>query len=141
MSIAEATIREQVGHYLSLPYRVELIPDLEEGGYAVSIPDLPGCISQGDTVEEAMEMIRDAQRGWLTVALEHGDPIPAPRAPNGYSGKFNVRVPRRLHRALSEAAEAEGVSLNLFVATALAGTVARLTPASREPQRGLAITP
>ena len=139
MSIAEATIREQVGYYLSLPYRVELIPDLEEGGYAVSIPDLPGCISQGDTVEEAMEMIRDAQRGWLTVALEHGDPVPMPRAPDGYSGKFNVRVPRRLHRALSEAAEAEGVSLNLFVATALAGAVGR--PAPREPQRGLAVTP
>ena len=49
MSIAEATIREQVGYYLSLPYRVELIPDLEEDGYAVSIPDLPGCISQGCT--------------------------------------------------------------------------------------------
>ncbi len=141
MSIAEATIRERVGHYLSLPYRVELIPDPEEGGYVVSVPDLPGCISQGDTVEEAMEMIRDAQRGWLTVALEHGDPIPTPRAPDGYSGKFNVRVPRRLHRALSEAAEAEGVSLNLFVATALAGAVGRLAPASREPQRRLAITP
>lgn len=141
MSIAEATIRERVGHYLSLPYRVELIPDPEEGGYVVSVPDLPGCISQGDTVEEAMEMIRDAQRGWLTVALEHGDPISTPRDPDDYSGKFNVRVPRRLHRALAEAAESEGVSLNLFVATALARAVGQPAPASRKPQRELAITP
>jgi antitoxin HicB len=75
-----------------------------------------------------MEMIRDAQRAWLTVALEHGDPIPQPRIPEHYSGRFNVRVPRSLHRALAEAAEAEGVSLNLFVATALAQAANQAAP-------------
>lgn len=66
-------------------------------------------------------MIRDAMRGWLTVGLEHGDPIPAPRplAPENYSGQFRVRLPRHVHRTLAEAAEQEGVSLNLFVATAV----------------------
>jgi antitoxin HicB len=113
-------IEQAVAQYMALPYRIELIPDPEDGGYAVSVPDLPGCISQGDSVEEAIEMIRDAQRAWLTVALEPRDPIPQPRLLEHYSGRFNVRVPRSLHRALAEAAEAEGVSLNLFVATALA---------------------
>ena len=50
--------------------------EAEEGGYAVSVPDLPGCVSEGDTFEEALEMIKDAMSGWLLVAREHGDPIP-----------------------------------------------------------------
>ena len=48
----------------------------EEGGFVVSIPELPGCVSEGDTFEEAWEMIQDAMEGWLQVAREHGDPIP-----------------------------------------------------------------
>lgn len=109
--------------YMALPYRIELIPDPEDGGYVVRIPDLPGCMSQGDTVEEAIEMIRDAQRGWLTVALEHGDPIPEPRSVRAYSGQLNVRLPKSVHRALVDAAHAEGVSLNLYVSTVLAHAV------------------
>lgn len=48
-------------------YSVELQPDLEDGGYIVECPALPGCLSQGDTVEEALTMIRDAIRGHLAV--------------------------------------------------------------------------
>jgi antitoxin HicB len=48
----------------------------EEGGYVVSVPELPGCVSEGDTFEEAWEMIQDAMDGWLHVAAKHGDPIP-----------------------------------------------------------------
>ncbi len=48
----------------------------EEGGYLVSVPELPGCLSEGDTFEKAWEMIQDAMEGWLHVAKEHGDPIP-----------------------------------------------------------------
>ena len=47
-----------------------------EGGYTVSVPSLPGCISYGKTFEEAMEMIKDAMAGWLAVAREEGIPIP-----------------------------------------------------------------
>jgi len=50
--------------------------EAEEGGYVVSVPDLPGCISEGDSFEEALEMIKDALLGWLLVAQQHGDPIP-----------------------------------------------------------------
>jgi predicted RNase H-like HicB family nuclease len=48
----------------------------EEGGYIASVPELPGCVSEGDTFEEALAMIQDALRGWLHVAAKHGDPIP-----------------------------------------------------------------
>jgi antitoxin HicB len=47
-----------------------------EGGYTISVPSLPGCISYGSTFEEAMEMIKDAMEGWLAVAREEGVPIP-----------------------------------------------------------------
>ena len=47
-----------------------------EGGFIVSVPELPGCVSEGDTFEQAWEMIQDAMEGWLHVASKHGDPIP-----------------------------------------------------------------
>ena len=47
-----------------------------EGGYTISVPSLPGCLSYGKTFEEAMEMIKDAMGGWLAVAREEGVPIP-----------------------------------------------------------------
>jgi len=53
----------------------ELQPE-PEGGYTISVPSLPGCISYGSTFEEAIEMIKDAMTGWLTVAREEGVPIP-----------------------------------------------------------------
>jgi predicted RNase H-like HicB family nuclease len=58
-------------------YEVVLIP-AEEGGYTVVAPALPGCISEGDTEEEALENIKDAIQGWLVVAKRHGLYIPDP---------------------------------------------------------------
>lgn len=51
-------------------YDVILHPDTEEGGFWVECPALPGCSSQGDTVEEALDMIKDAIRGHLEVEAE-----------------------------------------------------------------------
>ncbi|HKZ50719.1 MAG TPA: type II toxin-antitoxin system HicB family antitoxin [Dehalococcoidia bacterium] len=50
----------------------------EEGGFVVSVPELPGCVSEGATFEEALAMIKDAMAGWLAVACKHADPIPEP---------------------------------------------------------------
>lgn len=134
-------IDRDVERYMEKPYRVELTP-AEEGGWFVRLPDLPYCMSQGETVEEAMAMIRDAQRAWLTVALQDNRPIPEPREPSyattedeEYSGRFNIRLPRSLHRQLALAAETEGVSLNLFAATILARAVGHANPLERKPGR------
>lgn len=48
----------------------------EDGGFVVLVPELPGCVSEGETFEHAWEMIQDALEGWLGVAAKHGDPIP-----------------------------------------------------------------
>ena len=53
----------------------ELQPE-SEGGYTITVPSLPGCISYGETFEKAMEMIKEAMEGWLAVAKEEGVPIP-----------------------------------------------------------------
>jgi len=50
----------------------------EESGYSVVIPDLLGCITQGETLEEAIQMAEDAALGWLLTALEEGEKIPEP---------------------------------------------------------------
>jgi len=53
-------------------YSVILHPDTEDGGYWIECPSLPGCSSQGDTIEEALEMIKDAIKGYLEVKAEEG---------------------------------------------------------------------
>jgi len=111
-----------VEYYMNLPYRIELQRD-PEGGWFVRVKELPGCMSQGETPEEAIAMIQDAMRGWIEVSLEDGDPIPEPRPLDHYSGKFVVRVPKSLHRDLVDAAEREGVSLNQYINVALAQAV------------------
>jgi predicted RNase H-like HicB family nuclease len=48
----------------------------EEGGYVVSCPQLPGCVTQGETAKEALEMIKDAIQGYIASLQKHGEPIP-----------------------------------------------------------------
>jgi len=57
--------------------QVILIPDLEDGGYTVEVPSLPGCISQGDTIDEALENIKDAIQGYVESLEADGLPVPA----------------------------------------------------------------
>ena len=118
-------ITRTVEDYLKLPYHVEIIreDDREDPGWVARVVELPGCITQGDTFEELGEMIEDAMRGWIGVALEAGIPVPEPARDEDYSGKFVVRLPKSLHRQLAEVAVREGVSLNQFISTALARAV------------------
>jgi predicted RNase H-like HicB family nuclease len=59
-------------------YPVVVTPDLEEGGFVVECPAIPGCVSEGETIEEAMANIRDAIGGCLAVLREQGDPSTNP---------------------------------------------------------------
>jgi len=56
--------RQPLEFYLSLKYPMSIYPE-EEGGYTVIIPDLPGCIAQGDSWEEALENINEARELWI----------------------------------------------------------------------------
>jgi antitoxin HicB len=117
---------ESIEERLRLPYHVVLVRD-EDGdgeiGYVASVQELPGCMSQSDTPDEAVQSIQDAMYGWIKVALEDGKTIPEPDKPLQYSGKFLVRAPKSLHALLMQRADDEGVSFNQYVVGALAGTI------------------
>ncbi len=57
-------------------YTVVLTPDAEDGGYVVTVPALPGCVTQGDTLDEAMAMAKDAIELWIATLADRGEPIP-----------------------------------------------------------------
>lgn len=118
-------MKKDFNYYMSLNYPVEIsvIPEDEGGGYLASIPLLPGCMTDGETVEEAYTNLQDAKREWIIDMLDHGLPINEPNMKPRFSGRFVVRVPKTLHRLLAEESEREGVSLNQFVNNSLAFVV------------------
>ena len=104
---------------------VSPISSEEGGGFLISFPDLPGCISDGETIEEAIHNGRDAFLAWISAQADMGNEIPRPsyRVPEAeppMSGKFVQRVPKSLHAKLSVLAKQEGVSLNTLVLTFIA---------------------
>jgi len=70
-------ITKDIDYYMSLPYTIELTPD-EDGWWFAQIPLLKGCMTNGDGILDTMEMIEDAKRAWITVALEREMEIPEP---------------------------------------------------------------
>ncbi len=102
-------------------YPVEIRPLSADdgGGWLATFPDLPGCMGDGDTPQDAVADGYEAAKAWLAVALECGDPIPKPGA-GGESGRFVARVPKSLHTRLVARAEQEGVSMNTYVVAVLA---------------------
>ena len=56
--------------------QVVITPDHEDGGFIAEVPSLPGCVSQGETVDEALANVRDAMAVWLSGAAEAGVAVP-----------------------------------------------------------------
>lgn len=100
--------------YLAMSYRLEIVRDDAEGGFVASYPDLPGCITCGETLEAAVANAADAKRAWLQAALEEGLPVREPDNLENYSGQFKLRIPKSLHRSLAEHARQEGISMNQY---------------------------
>lgn len=106
-----SAMKKNLEYYVGLPYR-EVIEADPAGGYVGYIPELRGCITQGETKAEILEMLEDAKKAWISTALEDGMEIPEPLREEDFSGRFNLRIPRSLHKRLAMQAKAEGVSLN-----------------------------
>lgn len=100
-------------------YTVELHEEVDATWTAL-VPDLPGCVAAGETVGEAVSEVSSAIDAWIESARTDGAPVPAPaRGDDEYSGRFVVRVPKSLHRALAQRASRERVSLNTCCVSAL----------------------
>lgn len=109
--------KKTVDYYMSLPYRMEIYPDAVEGGFTAAYPELPGCLTCAETMEDLIVSAVDAKREWITVSLEEGDEIPEPDPVmdlSYYSGQFKIRMPKTLHRSLALNAKKEGISMNQY---------------------------
>lgn len=60
-------------------YTIILHPDIDEGGYTVTVPALPGCVTQGETLEEAIAMAKDAIRLYVESLIADGESVPEER--------------------------------------------------------------
>ena len=103
-----------IDYYLKLPYKLEIVPDIDEGGFVARYPELPGCITVGDTLEAVVKNVNDAKIEWITAALEDGNTIPEPSTYDDYSGQFKLRLPKSLHKLLADRSKEEGVSMNQY---------------------------
>ena len=96
-------------------------------GFVVTYPDLPGCITCGETIESAVANAADAKQAWIAAALEEGIKIQEPDSLEDYSGQFKLRNPRSLHRMLAEHSKREGISMNQYCVYLLSRNDAMLT--------------
>jgi antitoxin HicB len=120
---------KQIAYYLSLdyPFMVKPLAKDEGGGYYVKFTDFAQASAHGDglTIEAALQEARVSLELSIEYLLEQGIPIPKPASNDAYSGKFIVRTPKSLHRALAERAAAEEISLNQLVLTYLSAGLAK----------------
>lgn len=118
-------MKKDLKYYLALPYKIEIvpIPEDEGGGYMARLPQFGtlGIVGDGDTIEEALADLEENKKDRFLQYLEEGFEIPEPeKESDDYSGRFVVRLPKYLHRELTQFAQKNEVSLNQYVCTLLA---------------------
>jgi predicted RNase H-like HicB family nuclease len=117
---------------------------IEEGSkdtaFGVAVPDLPGCFSAGDTLDEALDGAKEAVAAWVDATLDAGQPVPSPssleavRQMPGYDGwtvgvveldpalfddsieRVNITLPKRVLRRLDDLAATRHQSRGAFIA-------------------------
>lgn len=82
-------MNKDLTYYMNLPYRVEVVEDKEEGGYALRCPELSGCITCANTIDKGFEMLEDAKREWFIACIENQHVIPEPASIEDYSGNLS----------------------------------------------------
>ncbi len=100
-------------------YTINVFLD-DDGEYLAHFVELPNISAFGESPEDALRELQTAWEGVKESYLKHGEPVPVAPARKEYSGQFNVRIDRRVHRALAIEAAKAGVSLNAIVSQKLA---------------------
>jgi predicted HicB family RNase H-like nuclease len=100
-------------------YTINVFLD-EEGEYLAHFVEMPNVSAFGESPEEALSQLATAWEGVKESYQKHGEPVPIAPSRKKFSGQFNVRIDRRLHRALAIEAARAGVSLNAIVSQKLA---------------------
>lgn len=107
------------------PFEIRPLSEEEGGGYLISFPDFSECISDGDTLEDAIQNGLDALQETIAALESMNLPVPEPGSGGSYSGKFIQRMPKSLHARIAARAKQEGVSMNSLVNTFLAESLGR----------------
>ena len=107
------------------PFEIRPLRQDEGGGFLISYPDFAECISDGDTVEDALKNGQEALKATIAALKSKGLPVPAANSGGIASGKFVARVPKTIHAQLTTRAKVEGVSLNTLVVTFIAQGLGR----------------
>ncbi|MCW8306752.1 type II toxin-antitoxin system HicB family antitoxin [Acidiphilium sp. PA] len=121
-------------------YPIAIEPGTDQTAFGVAIPDLPGCFSAGDTLDEALTAAEQAAAAWIDATLDAGGPIPKPtsldaiRTNPDYAGwtfgiitidpallddtiaRVNITLPRRILKRLDALAAAAGETRSGFIA-------------------------
>jgi predicted RNase H-like HicB family nuclease len=107
---------DMIPHYT---YKVEW--DAEDKIYVVSVEELPGCMTHGETQLKALEMGHEAVQGFLESMYKHKEVIPLPFPMQKYKGEFLVRATPELHKKLADEARDAGFkTLNKYIVSKLA---------------------
>lgn len=114
-----------MSHPADYPFEIRPLSPEEGGGFLISYPDFAECLSDGETVDEALANGRDALAATIAALESKGLPVPAPNSGGVASGKFVARVPKTIHAQLAMRARAEGVSLNALVLSLIAQGLGR----------------
>jgi len=110
------------------PIAIRPLAPEEGGGFLATFPDLPGCMADGETPEEAIADARGAFDCWMAAHIADGRPVPVPGHADAFPVPVMKRLPRRLHAGLVVRARAEGTSLNTLVTRLLAEGLGRRDP-------------
>lgn len=102
------------------PILLRKLSKAEGGGYLAEFPDLPGCMADGTTPEEALVEAQDALKSYVASVKKHGDKLPAPT-----ESVWRQRAPKSLHHRLQVEAEREGVSFNTLIISMLSEGLGR----------------
>jgi predicted RNase H-like HicB family nuclease len=121
-------------------YVVAIEPGDKRHAFGVAVPDLPGCFSAGDTLDEALVNVREAIELWLEVVIDDGQPVPEPKAlaihqaNPAFAGwiwavvpvdlaalsdkveRVNITLPARVLRRIDQAAKQAGESRSAYLA-------------------------
>lgn len=107
------------------PFEIRPLSEEEGGGFLISFTDFSECISDGKTIEEAIENGIDALQETIAALESLNMPVPEPGNGDSYIGKFIQRVPKNIHARLVRRAKQEGVSMNSLVTSILAESLGK----------------
>ena len=105
---------KDLDYYMNLNYKIEVMADKYDGGYVLSCPELDGCVTCADNLQDGFANIEDAKKCWFEACIESGTEIPEPSSIDDYSGQFKLRIPKSLHKELAQKSRQEGISMNQY---------------------------